>query len=59
MEREDKIHTNNVETLLSELASLSEEVVCLKSRSHGSAASTVAASTGGGGARATSQLVWR
>ena len=34
-------------------------VVCLKSRSHGSAASTVAASTGCGGARATSQLVWR
>ena len=56
MEWEDKIHTNNVETLLSELARLSEEVVCLKSRSR---ASTMAASTGSGGARATSQPVWR
>ena len=46
MEEEDKITTNKVETLHSQVVRLSEEVVCMKNRHHGSAASTVAASTG-------------
>ena len=57
MDREDKITTTNIETLRSEVhledirmsARLNEEVVCMKNRHQGSAASTVAASTGSGG----------
>ena len=53
MEREDKITKNNIETPRSGVvrlrAKLTEEVVCMKNRHQGSAASTVAASTGGSG----------
>ena len=49
MEREDKITTNRVETLKSELQRLSEDVVFMKPRPNGSGASTVATSTGSGG----------
>ena len=47
---EDKNTTNNIETLRSDVVKLSaEEVVCMKKRHQGSAASTVAAATGGSG----------
>ena len=49
MEKEDKITTNKYETLQSQVARLSEEVVGMKSRRNGSAASTMAASPGSGG----------
>ena len=49
MDKENRITTNTIEALRSEVtrlsAQLSEEVVCMRSRQHGSAASTVAAST--------------
>ena len=52
MENKDQSTTKKVETLHSQVLRLSEEVVCMKNRHHGSAASTVAAFTGsGGGAR--------
>ena len=49
MESEDKFTTNMVETLKSELQRLNDEVVFMNNRPNGSAASTVAASTGSGG----------
>ena len=49
MEKEDKITTNKVETLHSQIVRLSEEAVCMKNTHHESAASTVAASTASGG----------
>ena len=53
MDREDKVTTNYIEALRSDIvrvsAKMAEEVVCMKSRHHGSAASTVAASTGSSG----------
>ena len=49
MEREDKITTNKVETLKSELRRLSEEVVCMKNRPNGSGAIVVEFFTGSGG----------
>ena len=53
MDKEDRISTNTIDALRSDVvrlsAKLSEEVVCMKSRHHGSAASTVAGSTGSGG----------
>ena len=51
MEKEDKITTNRVETLKSQVLRLSEEVVCMKNRHRGSASSTAAASTGSGGVK--------
>ena len=49
----DKITTNAIETLRSDLirmsAKMADEVVSLKSRNQGSAASTVSGSTGSGG----------
>ena len=53
MDKEDRIPTNTIEALRSDVvrlsAQLSEEVVCLRSRHHGRAASTVAGSTGSAG----------
>ena len=53
MDNEDKITTNAIETLRSEVTKMSskiaEEVVCMKNRHQGSAASTVSGSTGSGG----------
>ena len=46
MDKDEKITTNKVETLKSQMLRLSEEVVCIENRPNGSAASTVAASTG-------------
>ena len=51
MEKEDKITTNKYETLHSQVDRLSEEIVGLKNRHSGSAASTVAGSSGSGGSR--------
>ena len=52
VENEDKITTNALETLRSEVAKMSakmaDEVVCMKHRHQGSAASTVFGSTGSG-----------
>ena len=47
--KEDKITTNKFETLHSQVVRLSEEVVCMKNRHHGSAVSAVAASVASGG----------
>ena len=53
MENEDKITTNAIEALHSEVtkmrAKMAEEVVCMKNRHQGSAASTVSGSTRSGG----------
>ena len=53
MDKEDRITTNTIDALRSDVvrpsAKLSQEVVCMRSRHHGSAASTVAGSTGSGG----------
>ena len=49
MEKEDQMTTNKYETLHSQVVRLSEEVVGMKSRHSGSAASTVAASRDSGG----------
>ena len=53
MKNEDKITTNAIEVLRSDLnkmsAKMAEEVVCMKSRYQGSAASTVSGFTGSGG----------
>ena len=61
MDKEDKITTNTIEVLRSDVvtlwAKLSEEVVCMESRHHGSAASTVAPREAAG-ARWTLQPVW-
>ena len=50
MANDDKIIANTVEVLRSEVkrlsAKMAEEVVCLKNRHHGSAASTVSGSAG-------------
>ena len=50
---EDKITTNTVEVLRSDLnkisAEMAEEVVCIENRHQGGAASTVSGSTGSGG----------
>ena len=52
-DKEDRITANTIEPLPSDVTrpskKLSEEVFCLKSRHHGSAARTVAGSTGSGG----------
>ena len=57
MDKEDRITASTFEVLRSEVtrlsAKLSEEVVCMKSRYHGSAASTVSGSTGSGGSTET------
>ena len=49
MEKEVKILTNKYETINSQVERLNHEVVNLKERKLGSAASTVAASSGSGG----------
>ena len=53
MANEDKITTNTIEVLRSDLkrisAEMAEEVVCMQSSHHGSAATTVSGSRGSGG----------